>query len=138
MSSGRNYEEIGARIGRLVTDKQLAYGDSFGRSGEVMRVLYPNGISREQMDDALTVVRVVDKLFRVSNIKDAFGESPWGDIVGYGILSVERDERLRRELQNNKARDVQALFDAQLAGGLARDSVRELDEEQTRKGRFGQ
>lgn len=86
-----NYEETGARIGRVVTEKQIAYGDSFGNSGEILRVLYPNGIKPEQYDDMLAVVRIVDKLFRIANKKDAFGESPYSDIAGYGILGVARD-----------------------------------------------
>lgn len=86
------YGEIGSSIGALVEEKQAAYGDSFGKSGEVLRLLYPNGIAPAQLDDALTVVRVVDKLFRIATKKDAFGESPWRDIAGYAILSIRRDE----------------------------------------------
>lgn len=84
------YEQIGADLGRLVEDKQAAYGNSYGRSGDVMRLLYPDGIRPEQMDDALAVVRVVDKLFRIATSKDAFGESPWRDIAGYGLLGVAK------------------------------------------------
>jgi hypothetical protein len=86
------YEELGRQIGKLVEEKQIAYGDSFGRSGDVLRILYPNGISPEQIDDALCIVRIVDKLFRIANKKDAFGESPYRDIAGYGILGAARAE----------------------------------------------
>lgn len=86
------YTEIGAAIGQLVTEKQAAYGDSFGKSGQVLRLLYPDGISPEKLDDALTIVRVVDKLFRIATARDAFGESPWRDIAGYALLSVKRQE----------------------------------------------
>lgn len=89
----KSYAEIGAEIGGLVQDKQAAYGDSFGHAGNVMRELYPNGISHTQMDDALTIVRIVDKLFRIANKKNAFGESPYRDIAGYALLAVGRDER---------------------------------------------
>lgn len=87
------YEKLGAEIGRLVRQKQAAYGDAHSRAGAVMRILYPNGISLEQMDDALTVVRVVDKLFRIATDRDALGESPWRDIAGYGLLGAARAER---------------------------------------------
>lgn len=83
-------ELIAAEIARLVADKQVAYGDSFGRSGAILRILYPDGISPEKLDDAMTVVRVVDKLFRIATQRDALGENPWADIVGYGLLSVAR------------------------------------------------
>lgn len=91
----KTYEQIGASIGALVTEKQAAYGDSFGKSGDVMRLLYPDGISPEKLDDALTVVRVVDKLFRIATKRDAFGESPWRDVAGYALLSVKRQEQSR-------------------------------------------
>lgn len=84
----QSYEEIGAQIGRLVTEKQAAYGDSFGKSGDVLRILYPDGIKPDQYDDALAIVRIIDKLFSIANNKDAFGESPYKDIAGYGILGV--------------------------------------------------
>lgn len=87
------YETVGQEIGDLVAEKQIAYGDSFGKSQQVMALLYPNGISVEQMADALTVVRIIDKLFRIANKKDAFNESPYRDIVGYGLLAVVRDEK---------------------------------------------
>ena len=87
------YEQLALEIAGLVKAKQLAYGDSFGKSGEIMRVLYPNGISIDQIDQSLTVVRVLDKLFRIANEPDAFGESPWADIVGYGLLAEARRVR---------------------------------------------
>lgn len=86
------HQVIAQEIGDVVAEKNAAYGDAFNRAGEVMRVLYPNGIAPEQMVDALGVVRVVDKLFRLANQKDAFGESPWRDIAGYGVLGATRDE----------------------------------------------
>lgn len=87
-----DYETLGAEIGRLVQAKQAAYGDAHGRAGAVLRVLYPEGIRPDQMDDALAVVRVVDKLFRIATARDALGESPWRDIAGYGLLGATRVE----------------------------------------------
>jgi hypothetical protein len=34
----------------------------------------------------------IGKLFRIATKKDAFGESPFKDIAGYGILGVANDE----------------------------------------------
>lgn len=84
------FEQLGTEIGKLTDHKQEAYGDSFGKAGQVMRILYPNGITGEQMDDALAVVRTIDKLFRIATQKKAFGESPWRDVAGYGMLGDER------------------------------------------------
>ncbi len=86
--SDNPYKEVGKQLGELVKEKQIAYGDSFGKSGDVLRALYPNGIEPEQYDDALAITRIIDKLFRIANKKDAFDENPFGDITGYGLLSV--------------------------------------------------
>lgn len=85
------YFDIAAEIGRLVDEKNAAYGDSFRLSGEIMARLYPEGIRPEQYRDALGIIRVIDKLFRIATRKDAFGESPWKDIAGYGILGAAND-----------------------------------------------
>lgn len=87
-----DYENAGMNLGELVGKKQLAYGDSFGRSGEVLRQMFPGGIPVEKYDDMLSIVRVVDKLFRIANQKTAFDESPWQDIAGYALLNMVREE----------------------------------------------
>lgn len=89
----KDYEKIGSDVGKLVSDKQQAYGDSFGKCHKVVEVLYPNGIEPYQYTDALTLIRVIDKMFRIATKKDAFGESPWRDICGYALLALEREER---------------------------------------------
>lgn len=81
-----DYEEIGREIGKLVAEKNKAYGDAFHKSDEFLQLLYPDGIETVQYSDMLAVVRVFDKLMRIANQKDAFGESPWKDVAGYGIL----------------------------------------------------
>lgn len=96
------YEKIGKSIGTLVTEKQLAYGDSFSNSCKIIEVLYPNGISTEQYKDFLTIIRIVDKLFRIANDKEYGGESPFGDIAGYSILSLYRNEKETYEKSKNK------------------------------------
>ena len=87
-----DYEKIGSEIGKLVAEKNTAYGDSFGQACRILEVLYPNGIDPASYRDALAITRVIDKLFRLANQKDAFGESPWRDICGYAILGVANDE----------------------------------------------
>lgn len=89
---GTSYEAIGREIGRLVEEKQAAYGDAFGRAGAIMRVLYPDGIHPDQYDDMLAVTRIIDKLFRVATDRDALVESPFRDIAGYGLLGAARVE----------------------------------------------
>lgn len=85
-----NYVKIGADVGRLVSEKQAAYGDSFGKSGQIMAIFYPNGIPPEKLDDSLTIVRVIDKLFRIATDRDALGENPWRDVAGYALLEIRK------------------------------------------------
>lgn len=87
------FEEIAIECGNLVTEKNTAYGNSFEDCEEFLKLLYPNGVSTEQYGDMLCVVRIFDKLKRIATDKDALGESPYRDIIGYGILGAERDER---------------------------------------------
>ena len=86
------YEEIAHEIAKLVERKQMQYGDSFGNSHKVLEALYPNGISVEQYKDLLAIIRIVDKLFRLSKGNQG-EESAWKDIMGYALLSAVREYR---------------------------------------------
>lgn len=92
-----NYPDIGRQLGALVAMKQQAYGDSFGKSSGVLKLLYPDGIPPESYEDVLTIVRVVDKLFRIAANDDPFNEDPWSDIAGYAILSLGRNHAKKQQ-----------------------------------------
>ena len=87
------YIKIAEEIGKLVQEKNEAYGNSFSECHKILSVLYPDGIKPEQFTDALAIIRVIDKLFRIATNKDALGESPWQDIAGYGILGVVNSKK---------------------------------------------
>ena len=95
------YEEQAEAIGKLVAEKNAAYGSAFAEAHHILKVLYPNGISPDQYTDALAVIRVIDKLFRIANKKDAFGESPWRDIAGYSLLALEHQENETKQAKIN-------------------------------------
>jgi hypothetical protein len=88
-----NYINLGKKVGILVGEKQEAYGDSFGRSGAVLREMFPDGIKPEQYGDLLTIARILDKLFRLANNPGAFDESPYRDICGYALLGINRQNQ---------------------------------------------
>ena len=90
------FEIIGTEIGKLVEEKNLAYGSAFLKSEKILKILYPNGIKPEQYKDMLAVTRIIDKLFRIATQKEAFGENPFKDIAGYGILGVANGEQGER------------------------------------------
>ena len=87
------YKEIGNEIGTLVDEKNAAYGSAFDKSGEVLKVLYPLGISPNQYTDVLATLRILDKLFRIASptISDEGTEEAYKDIAGYGILGVKKE-----------------------------------------------
>lgn len=102
----KKYEETAKKIGALVERKNAAYGSSFERSGEIMNVLFPDGIQLGQYGDALAMVRVLDKFFRIATRKNAFAESPWEDVAGYGILMATLDKERARNEMDTQGPDV--------------------------------
>jgi len=78
-----NFKELGERVGALVEEKNKAYGSSFDKAGEFLKLLYPNGITSEQYTDMLCMVRIFDKQMRIATDRDALGENPVKDIIGY-------------------------------------------------------
>lgn len=86
-----DYVKIAQEVGQLVTDKQAAYGDSFNKSQQIIKILYPDGIKPENYGDLLTIIRMIDKLFRIATSKNAYGESPYRDIAGYALLGLSND-----------------------------------------------
>ena len=93
MPTDNPFLRIATEIGTLVGEKNKAYGDSFAKCGEFLRILYPDGIKPEQYTDALCIVRIFDKMKRIATDKDALGESPYRDIAGYGILGIVNSEQ---------------------------------------------
>lgn len=90
----KDYEALGEEIGALLNEKQEAYGDAFGQMKHIIQILYPAGIAPHQYHDVLTLVRMLDKVFRIANMpedkKDIMGEEPYRDIAGYAILALAR------------------------------------------------
>lgn len=88
------YKEAALELAKLVEEKNVAYGNSFKDSAHFLKLLFPDGIPTDKYQDILLLVRVFDKLKRIATRKDAFGESPWKDITGYGLLGVVNDDTI--------------------------------------------
>ena len=86
-----DFKALAAEVGELVTTKNEKYGNSFGKAGEFLRLLYPNGVPPEAYTDLLLVVRVFDKLMRIATAKGSLGESEWQDLMGYALLGLAKD-----------------------------------------------
>ena len=90
------FEDAGTRIGKLVQEKNKVYGNAFATCAEALFLLYPDGVHPSQYRDMLALVRIWDKMMRIATDRDALGESPFGDIAGYGLLglvAVEEEQR---------------------------------------------
>lgn len=99
VNDASKYVRLATEIGQLVDKKQAAYGDSFGQSQQILKVLYPHGITPMDLEWALTITRIVDKLFRIATNNDVFKEDPWQDICGYALLAAQRCREKAREYE---------------------------------------
>ena len=111
----KKFEELARKIGSLVDEKNTAYGNSFEQAGDFLRLLYPNGIPPESYSDMLCVVRIFDKLKRIATNKGAFSESPYQDIVGYGLLGVDKDLRAAKENSQSPSEDYEEVSQAEVS-----------------------
>lgn len=84
------FESIAVEVAALVEDKNRAYGSSFDNAGTFVRLLWPNGVPAESVDDLLAFVRIWDKMMRVATNPTAFGEDPRRDMLGYCLLNCRR------------------------------------------------
>lgn len=87
------YLKKAQEIANIVEQKNKSYGDSFNKAGGILKILFPDGINPEQYTDVLSIARIIDKLFRIANNKNAFGENPYEDMVGYALLGSLREKK---------------------------------------------
>jgi len=80
------FPAAGLQIGLLVGSKQQQYGDTISSMGPLLRVLYPDGIGHNQYDDLALIVRILDKIGRITKGNGQGSEDAWGDLAGYALL----------------------------------------------------
>ena len=91
------YSELAAEVGLLVSRKAASYGRATATAADHLALDYPEGIPRDKYEDACIAMRVYEKLARVAHDKGAFGESPWLDIAGHGLVGLMRDRCAREK-----------------------------------------
>lgn len=95
-------ETLAKELGELVKKKGQAYGNSIPTVTKILHLLYPDGIRPRDYMHASCLVRLLDKVKRISTNNDPFGESPWWDIAGYGLrVSLILKEEANAGLDNN-------------------------------------
>lgn len=105
-----DFMDIARDIATLVADKNTAYGDSFMKGGEFLKLLWPKGVPVEAYDDLLAFIRLFDKMMRIATQAGAFGEDPHGDMHGYTLLNLRR-----KRIENATRRTVEELGARMLA-----------------------
>ena len=105
------FEQRGQQIGALVDSKQAQYGDAIQVSEEILRVLYPDGVPANKQGDMLLIVRIIDKLCRLTRGNGEGGEDAWADIAGYGLLGMRHREQVEAAEQTNTNESEQTLLD---------------------------
>ncbi len=82
-------KERAITLAELVEDKKRLYGDSVLRVARIMAVLYPDGVHFEQYKTAFVLVRLLDKVCRLSSPTLDDPEDQWEDIAGYALRMME-------------------------------------------------
>jgi hypothetical protein len=94
------YEEIAEEIGRIVTEKNQQYGNSFEDCEKYILLLYPNGIRPDQVGDVLYLARDFDKSKRIASGRKG-NENPSMDKAGYAILDVVKQMKKENSKKTN-------------------------------------
>lgn len=101
------FEKLGLSIGKLVDQKQKAYGDSVSKCYEIMKVLLKDYHDEENhtytipeslLPQMLLDIRKIDKMNRrfTNPDGDLMGENPFQDDVGYSMLGVRLIESFNK------------------------------------------
>lgn len=83
-------DKLAEEIGKILVEKNKAYGSAFDKAEKFLMILYPNGVPVDQYQNVLCFARMFDKMMRIATDKDAFGESPYQDMAGYSILGLKK------------------------------------------------
>jgi len=111
--------EEAANLANLLQMKNKAYGNSFNESQKIIEILYPDGVSLKQYLGFLTMVRIIDKLFRIATDPDAFNEDAWQDIAGYALLQVANKKSKKGVSMTNGNRDFLMIAQRTCEGDLS-------------------
>ena len=84
----KTYDEIAQELVQLLEVKRQAYGDAFDNVSEILKILYPEGVKPEDYQNLLTLTRILDKIYRITNNDTT--EDAWFDIAGYCFLSMRK------------------------------------------------
>lgn len=82
-------------LDEFIKRKNLMYGDSVGKSAQITNILFPDGIFTELYHRIHFIIRIFDKLCRLSsrNLPIEASLDAWRDVAGYAILAYNQEVR---------------------------------------------
>jgi hypothetical protein len=105
----KTFHEIAVAQAELLEKKNRAYGGSFNKTTEHLKLLFPDGIVEEQYSDVMFIIRVIDKLSRIANSSLLPPEEgrldAYLDVNGYSFLGIKQilDEKNKMILEKGES-----------------------------------
>ena len=94
----RTFLAIAHEVAATLEQKKIEYGDSFNSVEKLLFYLYPKGINPAQYPNLLSIIRISEKLFRLSHAPDT--KDSFTDIAGYSILALlSKENKPKKEKQ---------------------------------------
>ena len=89
----KTFKDIASETAEILEIKNRAYGNSFNKTTEFLKLLFPDGVVDDQYCHLMYIIRVLDKIGRIANssllppeegVVDAYK-----DINGYTTLMLK-------------------------------------------------
>lgn len=93
------FDKLGGLIGKFLKYKNHEYNNSHEKATKCIEILFPNGIKFEQYNDFIGIIRILDKISRISN-GNLGTENAWVDLLGYAFLEVLKDKKAIKKLED--------------------------------------
>lgn len=123
---GENLRVMVEKLGKLLQEKRKHYGQAHFKGGEVLKLLYPNGMQTEDYCHALMIARIFEKCTRIASPnRNLDAESPYFDIAGYGIIGLEIWEAERKKAQEKEIAESHGIVTEEESSKPALPNVRE-------------
>jgi hypothetical protein len=103
----KTFQDIALETADTLVLKDKAYGSSFNKTAEFLKLLFPDGVVDDQYSHLMYIVRVLDKIGRIANCSLLPPEEgvldAYKDINGYTTLMLKKlydeseDAKLKEE-----------------------------------------
>lgn len=98
------FQDAAKMVANVLTEKNASYGDATTVTASIAKLLWSEGIPVSQLDEALVVIRMLDKLCRIAKGTKFANEDAWLDLAGYALLVLAKGMGEKRDAcENHKA-----------------------------------